>query len=130
MRFLDLYSFTVEGTLDDANLFNEVRERVREQGRVWWALEASKGAGWYLQPKISSLSEGIAVSSLSLSVLANTIALKRLIRKGIPLAFTRVASVQASLLCVLLQAPVRLQKASKRVFIHLLQEVSSGFPCL
>ena len=59
---------------------------MREQGRVWWALEASKGAGWYLQPKISSLSEGIAVSSLSLSVLANTIALKRLIRKGILLA--------------------------------------------
>ena len=61
---------------------------MREQGRVWWAVEASKGAGWYLQPKISSLSEGIAVSSLSLSVLilANTIALKRLIRKGIPLA--------------------------------------------
>jgi hypothetical protein len=86
VRFSDLYSFTVEGTLDDANLFNEVRERVREQGRVWWALEASKGAGWYLQPKISSLSEGIAVSSLSLSVLSNTIALKRLIRKGIPLA--------------------------------------------
>lgn len=86
VRFSDLYSFTVEGTLDDANLFNEVRERVRQQSRVWWALEASKGAGWYLQPKISSLSEGIAVSSLSLSALSNTIALKRLIRKGIPLA--------------------------------------------
>lgn len=42
-------------------------------------------------------------------------------------AFTRVASVQASLLCVLLQAPVRLQKASKRVFIHLLQEVPTIF---
>ena len=59
---------------------------MREQGRVWWALEASKGAGWYLQPKISSLSEGIAVSLLSLSVLTNTIALKRLIKKGILLA--------------------------------------------
>lgn len=42
-------------------------------------------------------------------------------------AFTRVASVQASLLSVLLQAPVRLQKASKRVFIHLLQEVPTIF---
>lgn len=84
VKFSDLYSFTVEGSLEDANVFNEVRERVREQGRVWWALEASKGAGWYLQPKISSMSEGIAVSSLSLSVLTNTIVLKRLIRKGIP----------------------------------------------
>ena len=41
--------------------------------------------------------------------------------------FTRVASMQASLLCVLLQAPVCLQKASKRVFIHLLHEVPTIF---
>ncbi|KAF8414190.1 hypothetical protein HHK36_002189 [Tetracentron sinense] len=88
VKFQDLYGFTVEGNVDDVNVLNEVREKVREQGRVWWALEASKGANWYLQPQISSLSEGIAVSSLKsslkLSVLANTIALKRLIRKGIP----------------------------------------------
>lgn len=84
VKFQDLYGFNVEGNLDDVNVLNEVRERVRQQGRVWWALEASKGANWYLQPQISSLSEGIAVASLKLSVLANTIALKRLIRKGIP----------------------------------------------
>ncbi|KAH9290146.1 hypothetical protein KI387_034263, partial [Taxus chinensis] len=42
-------------------------------------------------------------------------------------AFMRIASVQASLLCVLLQAPVRLQKASRRIFIHLLFEVPSIF---
>lgn len=42
-------------------------------------------------------------------------------------AFTRVASVQASLFCALSQGPVRLRKASKRVFIHLLHEVPTIF---
>ncbi|KAJ4975638.1 hypothetical protein NE237_000744 [Protea cynaroides] len=84
VKFQDLYGFTVEGNVDDVNVLNEVREKVRQQGRVWWALEASKGANWYLQPQISSNTEGIAVSSLKLSVLSNTIALKKLIRKGIP----------------------------------------------
>ncbi|XP_077216710.1 ypt/Rab-GAP domain of gyp1p superfamily protein [Tasmannia lanceolata] len=84
VKFQDLYGFMAEGNVDDVNVLNEVRERVRKQGRVWWALEASKGANWYLQPQISSLSEGIAVSSLKLSVVANTITLRRLIRKGIP----------------------------------------------
>ncbi|OVA06584.1 Rab-GTPase-TBC domain [Macleaya cordata] len=84
VKFQDLYGFTVEGNVDDVNILNEVREKVRQQGRVWWALEASKGANWYLQPQISSISEGISVGSLKLSALANTIALKRLIRKGIP----------------------------------------------
>ena len=65
-------------------MLNEVREKVRQQARVWWALEASKGANWYLQPKISSNSEGISVASLKLSVFANTAALKKLVRKGIP----------------------------------------------
>ncbi|XP_078444035.1 ypt/Rab-GAP domain of gyp1p superfamily protein isoform X2 [Wolffia australiana] len=78
VKFQDLYGFAVEGNVDDVNVLNEVRERVRQQGRVWWAMEASKGANWYLQPQISSL------SSLKLSVLANTISLRRLIRKGIP----------------------------------------------
>ncbi|MQM23729.1 hypothetical protein Taro_056796 [Colocasia esculenta] len=84
VKFQDLYGFTVEGNIDDVNVLNEVREKVRQQGRVWWALEASKGANWYLQPQISSLVEGISVGSLKLSVLANTISLRRLIRKGIP----------------------------------------------
>ncbi|XP_073000730.1 uncharacterized protein [Typha latifolia] len=86
VKFEDLYGFTVEGNLDDVNVLNEVRERMREQGRVWWALEANKGANWYLQPQISS-NEGISVTSLKLSVFANTITmitLKKLIRKGIP----------------------------------------------
>ncbi|CAK7349068.1 unnamed protein product [Dovyalis caffra] len=85
VKFQDLYGFTVEGNVDDVNILNEVREKVRQQGRVWWALEASKGANWYLQPQVSSLTEGIALkSSLKLSNLANAITLKRLIRKGIP----------------------------------------------
>lgn len=82
VKFQDLYGFTVEGNVDDVNVLNEVREKVRQQGRVWWALEASKGANWYLQP---SVSEGIALkSSLKLSTLANAITLKKLISKGIP----------------------------------------------
>ncbi|KAF6144992.1 hypothetical protein GIB67_013343 [Kingdonia uniflora] len=82
VKFQDLYGFTVEGNVDDVNVLNEVREKVRQQGRVWWALEASKGANWYLQPQISSISESVA--SLKLSSVANSIVLKRLIRKGIP----------------------------------------------
>ncbi|KAJ4824133.1 hypothetical protein Tsubulata_034900 [Turnera subulata] len=85
VKFQDLYGFTVEGNVDDVNVLNEVREKVREQGRVWWSLEASKGANWYLQPQVFSIAEGIALkSSLKLSTLANAITLKRLIRKGIP----------------------------------------------
>ncbi|XP_020599096.1 uncharacterized protein LOC110038560, partial [Phalaenopsis equestris] len=84
VKFQDLYDFTVEGNIDDVNVLNEVRERVRQQAKVWWALEASKGANWYLQPQISSKGEGISVASLKLSVLTNTISLRKLIRKGIP----------------------------------------------
>lgn len=85
VKFQDLYGFTVEGNVDDVNVLNEVREKVRQQGRVWWAMEASKGANWYLQQQIFSLSQGIALkSSLKLSAVANAITLKRLIRKGIP----------------------------------------------
>lgn len=84
VKFEDLYGFMVEGNVDDVNVLNEVRERIREQGRVWWALEASKGANWYLQPKISSNEGVISVTSLKLSVLTNTITLRRLIRKGVP----------------------------------------------
>lgn len=84
VKFQDLYGFNVEGNVDDVNVMNEVRERVKKQGRVWWSLEANKGANWYLQPMISSNGEGIRVASLKLSVLTNTITLKRLVRKGIP----------------------------------------------
>lgn len=84
VKFQDLYDFTVEGNIDDVNVLNDVSERSRQQGKVWWALEASKGANWYLQPQISSKGEGITVASLKLSVLTNTISLRKLIRKGIP----------------------------------------------
>ncbi|KAG6658901.1 hypothetical protein I3843_04G182500 [Carya illinoinensis] len=82
VKFQDLYGFTVEGNVDDVNVLNELREKVRQQGRIWWALEASKGANWYLLP---SISEGQSLkASLKLSALANAVTLKRLIRKGIP----------------------------------------------
>lgn len=80
VKFQDIYGFSVEGNVDDVNVLNEVREKVREQGRVWWALEASKGANWYLHTQVSSTLK----ASLKLSALANAITLKRLIRKGIP----------------------------------------------
>ena len=102
VKMVDLYDFTVEGTVEDAQTLNEVKERVREQGRLWWSLEASKGVGWYLQPEISSLtpSAGVPVmnsqtlihntgkliipSSVSIVTVTNTLLLKKLIRKGIP----------------------------------------------
>ncbi|KAH9613346.1 hypothetical protein KSS87_016009 [Heliosperma pusillum] len=80
VKFQDIYGFTVEGNVDDVNVLNEVREKVRQQGRVWWSLESSKGANWYLQTRVSSTLK----ASLKLSALANAITLKRLIRKGIP----------------------------------------------
>ncbi|GAA0162381.1 GTPase-activating protein [Lithospermum erythrorhizon] len=80
VKFQDIYGFIVEGNVDDVNVLNEVREKVREQGRVWWSMEGTKGADWYLQTQISSKVK----SSLKLSVLVNAITLKRLIRKGIP----------------------------------------------
>ena len=83
VKFQDMYSFTVEGNVDDVNVLNEVRERVRNQGRVWWALEASKGANWYLQPEILLIG-ALKKTSLKISALANAITLKRLVRKGIP----------------------------------------------
>ncbi|KAL1818043.1 hypothetical protein DCAR_0522558 [Daucus carota subsp. sativus] len=80
VKFQDLYGFTVEGNVDDVNVLNEVREKVREQGKVWWALEASKGSNWYLQSYVSSTIK----ASLNFSNLVNAISLKKLIRKGIP----------------------------------------------
>ncbi|KAI9082410.1 hypothetical protein K1719_035833 [Acacia pycnantha] len=82
VKFQDIYGFTVEGNVDDVNVLNEVREKVRQQGRVWWAMEANKGANWYLN---TTIGEGSALkSSLKFSTLVNAITLKKLIRKGIP----------------------------------------------
>jgi TBC1 domain family member 2A len=80
VKFEDLYGFTVEGNVDDVNVLNEVRERIRQQSKVWCDLEASKGANWYLHTQISS--NGVA--SLKFSVLTNTMTLKKLVRKGVP----------------------------------------------
>ncbi|XP_054797224.1 uncharacterized protein LOC129302396 [Prosopis cineraria] len=82
VKFQDIYGFTVEGNVDDVNVLNEVREKVRQQGRVWWAMEANKGANWYLN---TTIGEGSALkSSLKFSTLVNAITLKKLIRRGIP----------------------------------------------
>ncbi|GAB2233753.1 hypothetical protein Droror1_Dr00002982 [Drosera rotundifolia] len=80
VKFQDIYEFMVEGNVDDVNVLNEVRERVRQQGRVWWALEASKGANWYLKTQASATLKG----SLRFSAMVNAVTLRRLIRKGIP----------------------------------------------
>lgn len=62
------------------NILNEVSEKVRQQGKLWRALEASKGSNWYLQTHVAATIK----SSLNFSNLVNAIALKRLIRNGIP----------------------------------------------
>ncbi|KAL0797048.1 hypothetical protein Bca101_068425 [Brassica carinata] len=81
---LGLYGFMVKGNVDDVNVLNEVRKKVRSQGRVWWALEASKGADWYLQPDILLIGAGgiMLKTSLKISALSSAITLKSLIRKG------------------------------------------------
>lgn len=84
VKVVDLYQFEVEVTREEAAVLNLVKERVKEQGRVWWATEASRGAGWYLQPDVSSLTESNLVSHLPLSNFTDTGHLKKLIRKGIP----------------------------------------------
>ncbi|KAK1418164.1 hypothetical protein QVD17_27303 [Tagetes erecta] len=81
VKFQDLYGFTVEGNVDDVNILNDVREKVREQGKVWWSMEANKGANWYLQSYATSTA---IKSSLKFSVLVNAMTLKKLVRKGIP----------------------------------------------
>ncbi|KAG8387225.1 hypothetical protein BUALT_Bualt03G0231100 [Buddleja alternifolia] len=75
VKFQDLYGFTVEGNVDDVNVLNEVREKVREQGRVWWGLESHKGANWWYLDH---------TTTTKFSALVNSITLKKLIRKGIP----------------------------------------------
>jgi hypothetical protein len=85
VKVVDLYNFNLEVSREDAVTINQVLERVKEQGRVWWAMEAKNGAGWYLQPEISSQADTTnRVSSLSLSTITGSMQLKKLIRKGIP----------------------------------------------
>ncbi|KAK1431112.1 hypothetical protein QVD17_14350 [Tagetes erecta] len=82
VKFQDPYGFTVEGNVDDVNILNDVRAKMREQEKVWWAMEASKGVDWYLQTYASSAA--LIKSSLGFSGMVNAMALKKLIRKGIP----------------------------------------------
>eukprot|EP00250_Pteridium_aquilinum_P005691 c15744_g1_i1 orf=358-1620(-) len=96
VKIVDLYEFVLEVSVEDAQTLEQVKEKVREQGRLWWSLEASKGVGWYLQPEISSLAPSatsntpnanhgkLLVPGVSITTVTNTLLLKKLIRKGIP----------------------------------------------
>lgn len=96
VKSVDLYEFALEVSVEDAQTLEQVKERVREQGRLWWSMEASKGVGWYLQPEISSLVPNttssapnanhskLLVPGVSITTVTNTLLLKKLIRKGIP----------------------------------------------
>lgn len=84
VKMQDVYSFNLEVSREEALIIHQVKERVKEQGRVWWAMEAKNGAGWYLQPEIFAQAEGYLASSLSLVTMTNSMQLKKLIRSGIP----------------------------------------------
>ncbi|XP_002961883.2 growth hormone-regulated TBC protein 1 [Selaginella moellendorffii] len=76
IQIRDLHCFTVDVCAEDAAVVERVKDRVRERGRQWWELEASKGAAWYLHCQ--------AQQSLSFIAAFNAIQLRMLIRKGIP----------------------------------------------
>ena len=84
VKMQDVYSFNLEVSREEAMIIHQVKERVKEQGRVWWAMEARNGAGWYLQPEIFAQAEGYLASSLSLVTMTMSMQLKKLIRSGIP----------------------------------------------
>lgn len=86
VKVTDLYAFVLEVSREDAAVLNQVTERVKEAGMVWWAVEANKGSDWYLQSDISSQSQTGLVSQLSgsFSTLTGSGQLRSLIRKGIP----------------------------------------------
>eukprot|EP00850_Spirogloea_muscicola_P025934 SM004881S16645 [mRNA] locus=s4881:59:845:- [translate_table: standard] len=68
VTIVDMYDFRREVTLEEAVIMNQVEERMKEQARVWWAYEANRGAGWYLQPEVANPpSSPQSTSSSSLS---------------------------------------------------------------
>lgn len=73
IKVVDMYDFRHEVTLEEAVTLNQVEERVKEQSRVWWAYEANRGAGWYLQPDLASTNDATLVSTaLELSQALNS----------------------------------------------------------
>ncbi|XP_078439312.1 uncharacterized protein LOC144709612 [Wolffia australiana] len=98
VKFQDLYNFSVEGSLEDVNVLNEVRERMRRHGRAWRAMETAKGPHWFDGLSLSlSISSSLSLSissSLSLSVsrrlklsaMADVFSLRAMIRKGVPMS--------------------------------------------
>ena len=81
VKVVDLYAFTLEVSREEAATLNQVTERVKTQGQVWWAVEAHKGSDWFLQS--DNHGEGNIVSQFSRS-LSGSGQLRNLIRKGIP----------------------------------------------
>ena len=90
VKVVDLYEFQLEVSREEAAVLNQVTERLKEAGMVWWAVEANKGSDWYLLPDmISSQSESprgiVSQLSGSLSTFAGSAGqLQKLVRKGIP----------------------------------------------
>ena len=90
VKVVDLYAFQLEVSREEAAILNQVTERVKEAGMTWWAVEANKGADWYLQPdmvasQLDSPRTLVSQLSGSLSTLAGSAGqLQKLVRKGIP----------------------------------------------
>lgn len=89
VKVVDLYAFQLEVSREEAAVLNQVTERVKEAGMVWWAVEANRGSDWYLHPDMASShpeSPRTLVSQLSgsLSTFTGSGQLQKLIRKGIP----------------------------------------------
>lgn len=85
VKVTDLYAFQLEVSREEAATLNMVTERVKEQGMVWWAVEANRGSDWYCHSDVSSQSESPTsfVSQLSGSFTSSG-QLRKLVRKGIP----------------------------------------------
>ena len=64
-------------SLEEYRTLREVKQRVKNQRKVWSLWERTKGPGWYSEPGLSSISE------INLVNLSDCIELKKLIRKGI-----------------------------------------------
>eukprot|EP00850_Spirogloea_muscicola_P014273 SM000101S09271 [mRNA] locus=s101:373940:377059:+ [translate_table: standard] len=77
VTIVDMYDFRREVTLEEAVIMNQVEERMKEQARVWWAYEANRGAGWYLQPEVANPpSSPQSTSSSSLSHVVTSVGTK------------------------------------------------------
>ena len=94
LKIVDRYQFKRVVTIQEAIVINKVEDRVKENSRLWWATEASRGAAWYLSPDLAGaplkdvISEKDVYSSFWGSSFgqreSNEALIKKLARKGIP----------------------------------------------